>query len=105
MGYNSYRECKLFTNVIINFMDEVIIQTKINSELKEEAEAILQAMGLTTSEAIRVFLQQIVNSGRFPFQLSLPQPNEETLQALQELEARKGELFDSPDSLFASWEG
>jgi DNA-damage-inducible protein J len=84
-------------------MKGVIIQTEINPELKEEAEAILQAMGLTTSEAIRVFLQQIVNSGGFPFPLSLPQPNDETRQALQELETGGGEVFESPNDLFTTW--
>lgn len=88
----------------MNTMNEVIVQTEVSSELKEEAEAILEAMGLTTAEAIRVFLQQIVNSGGFPFELSPKQMNQETLQAVQELEAGDGEVFSSPDDLFASWE-
>jgi addiction module RelB/DinJ family antitoxin len=44
------------------------VQARISPELKEEAEAIFASMGMTTAEAIRIFLQQTVNMGGLPFQ-------------------------------------
>jgi addiction module RelB/DinJ family antitoxin len=44
------------------------IQAEISPEVKQEAEAIFAAMGMTTAEAIRLFLYQTVNSRALPFQ-------------------------------------
>ena len=58
---------KNITN-IKKFMTDTIIQVRVSSLLKERAENILSAMGLKTSEAIRMFLQQTVNDKKLPFQ-------------------------------------
>ena len=84
-------------------MPNVTVQARITPELKEEAEVILGAIGLTSAEAIRVFLQQIVNSGGLPFQPTAKRPNAETLDAMLELENRGGHVFDSAEALFADW--
>lgn len=62
------------------------VQARVSPELKQEAEAIFAAIGLKTSDAIRLFLQQSVNSGGLPFQLMAKKPNTETLAALKEAE-------------------
>ncbi|RME65705.1 MAG: type II toxin-antitoxin system RelB/DinJ family antitoxin [Caldilineae bacterium] len=85
-------------------MKKVTIQTRVTPELKEEAEKVLDAMGMSTAEAIRIFLQQVVNSGSFPFQPTPKRPNPETLQAMLELENGGGEVFETPDDLFADWQ-
>ncbi|MBP7964222.1 MAG: type II toxin-antitoxin system RelB/DinJ family antitoxin [Caldilineaceae bacterium] len=84
-------------------MPNVTVQARITPELKNEADAILGAIGLTTAEAIRVFLQQIVNSGGLPFQPTAKRPNTETLEAMLELENGGGQMFDSVEALFADW--
>ena len=84
-------------------MGKVSVQARISPELKEQAEAILAAMGLSTSDAIRIFLQQTVNSGGLPFQPSAKRPNLETLAAMSELEEGGGQRFDSTQDLFADW--
>jgi len=53
-------------------MPNVTVQARVGPELKQEAEAVFSAIGMTTAEAIRVFLQQAVNSGGF---LSSRPPN------------------------------
>jgi DNA-damage-inducible protein J len=85
-------------------MTNVTVQARITPELKEEAEAVLASMGFTTADAIRVFLQQIVNSGGLPFQPTAKQPNAATREAMLELESGGGEVFDSTEELFADWE-
>lgn len=49
-------------------MANVTVQARVKPELKAEVEAILSTLGLSTSDAIRVYLHQIVNSRGLPFQ-------------------------------------
>jgi DNA-damage-inducible protein J len=85
-------------------MSNVTVQARVNLELKQEAEAVFSAIGMTTAEAIRVFLQQAVNSGGLPFQPTAKIPNAETLAAIVELEDGGGETFSTTDDLFDDWQ-
>jgi len=84
-------------------MANITMQARISPELKQQAEAILAAIGLSTADAIRLFLQQTVNSGGLPFQPSAKRPNAETLAAMLELEKGGGQTFASTEELFADW--
>ncbi len=84
-------------------MPNVTVQARIDPTLKQEAEAIFAAIGLTTAEAIRVFMQQAVNSGGLPFRPSAKTPNAGTLAAMMELEDGGGESFATTDELFSDW--
>jgi DNA-damage-inducible protein J len=86
-------------------MPNITVQARVNAELKQEAEAVFSAIGLTTAEAIRVFLQQSVNSGGLPFQPTAKKPNAETLAAMTELEDGGGEVFAATNDLFDNWKG
>ena len=76
------------------------VQARIDTKLKAEAEAVFSAIGLKTSEAIRLFLQQSVNSGGLPFRPQAKQPNEVTLKAMQELEEGKGHLYGNSQEMY-----
>lgn len=84
-------------------MSNVTIQSRVSPELKQQAEAVFGALGLSTSDAIRMFLQQSVNVGGLPFQPVVKQPNQETLEAMKELESGGGQMFGSTSELFADW--
>ena len=85
-------------------MSKATVQARVNAELKQEAEAVFAAIGMTTAEAIRVFLQQAVNSGGLPFQPTAKLPNAQTWAAITELEDGGGQLFSAPEELFANWQ-
>jgi len=68
------------------------IQIRISDELKSDAEAIFNDIGISISEAIRLFFKQTVNHGGIPFQLKQKQPNQETLQAFKEAEENLDQL-------------
>jgi addiction module RelB/DinJ family antitoxin len=53
-------------------MSETVIRSRIDSGLKLEAQALLERFGLTMSEAIRIFLNQVVIEKGLPFQIKLP---------------------------------
>jgi DNA-damage-inducible protein J len=85
-------------------MSNVTIQARVSPELKQQAEAVFDAIGMTTAEAIRVFLKQAVNSGGLPFQPTAKLPNQETVAAIMELEDGGGERLQTADDLFADWQ-
>jgi DNA-damage-inducible protein J len=62
----------------------ITLQTRVNEDLKVRAESLFKDMGMTTTEAIRLFLTQCVNHGKLPFQPVGKQPNKYTLEALRE---------------------
>lgn len=67
-------------------MPNITIQSRIKPELKEEAEAILDSIGLSMGDAIRLFLQQVVNSGGLPFTPTTKRPKTATRAAMQEFD-------------------
>lgn len=61
------------------------LQARIDDELAEKAESILSDIGLTRSEALTLFYQQIILNNGLPFEVRLPQKlSEETVAALEE---------------------
>jgi len=80
------------------------VQARVSPELKEQADTILNAMGLKTAEAIRLFLQQVVNTGGLPFQPRTKVANADTIDAMKELEAGGGKVYNSPEALFNNLE-
>ena len=66
------------------------IHARIDPGLKANVSAILRSLGLSESDAIRLFYQQIRINRGIPFQIKLP--NEETLAALDEFANRKNTL-------------
>lgn len=69
-------------------MKTTTIQTRIDTDLKKNAERILSSIGLDITSAIRLFLTQCVVQRRLPFHAIAPaeEPNEETIAAMQEAE-------------------
>lgn len=67
--------------------------------LKKETERILNQLGLSTTEAIRIFFQQVKLQRGLPFEMKLP--NETTHQAIIETKAgQKLKEFDTTEELF-----
>ncbi len=53
-------------------MADSVVRSRINSDIKLEAQALLEKFGLSMSEAIRLFLHQVVIEKGLPFQVKLP---------------------------------
>jgi DNA-damage-inducible protein J len=84
-------------------VSNVTIQLQVSPELKQQAEAVFAALGLSTPAAIRMFLQQSVSVGGLPFQPVAKRPNKETLAAMEELENGGGQVFGAVAELVADW--
>lgn len=80
-----------------------MIQARIEPETKRKAEAVLKHLGLSSTDAIRLFYRQIVLRRGLPFVVAVP--NETTATTLRKSRAGKEvEAFDGLDEMFQSWE-
>jgi len=71
---------------------------RVEESSYQQAKEILSKMGLNYSQAISVFNNMIVLNKGLPFELKIP--NNDTKQALHELETKKGKTFKNVDQLF-----
>lgn len=76
-----------------------IVRARIDPKVKEEAEAVLEAIGLTVSDAVRLMMVRVVQERKLPFEPLIP--NEETIQAMLEARRGGGKRFGSVDELMA----
>ena len=79
-------------------MPNQLVQARIDAAVKEEAAAVLAAMGLTVSGAVRLLLTKVAHEKALPFSPLVP--NAETIEAMRE--ARRGNLpqFTTVEDLF-----
>src|SRR5215471_14607225 len=77
-----------------------VVRARIDEQTKNEAAAVLKAIGLTVSDAFRLMMVKIAREKALPFELLVP--NEETIEAMKA--ARRGELttVGPPGKLIAS---
>lgn len=63
-----------------------VLQTRIDSETKKDAELLFNSLGLDITTAIRLFLKQCINQQKIPFEIVPPQEkfSEYTLAAIEE---------------------
>ena len=46
-----------------------LVQTRIDAEIRDRASAVLEGLGLTVSDAVRILLTRIANEGALPLEL------------------------------------
>ena len=64
------------------------ITARVEPKLKASAGKVLHKVGVSTSDAITMFLRQVVLQGGLPFEVRVP--NAETKRAIEELESGGG---------------
>lgn len=62
-------------------MSTSLVQVRIDDELKNEATAVYDALGIDLSTAVRMFLKRSVMVNGIPFSMSLPKKNEKAEKA------------------------
>lgn len=83
-------------------MKTATIHTRIEPEIKNQAEQILSRLGLTHTEAIGIFYRQICLGNGLPFPVEIP--NKCTAETLAK--SRRGEeleTFASLEEMFETW--
>ena len=80
-------------------MKDSIVRARIDGNIKEKAEKILHKLGLSTSEAINVYFNQILLVNGLPFELKIP--NSKTQKVFQDSENRENLIkAENADDMF-----
>ena len=67
-----------------------MLSTRIDHNTKLAFTNICEGMGLSTSQALKLFAKAVINYGGIPSELKAKMPNAMTVAAIKELEANKG---------------
>ncbi len=78
------------------------LHIRIEPIVKQRAEETLSDLGLSITEAINVFLNQVILNDGIPFEIRKPKFNKETIQAIEDTKNGKNlsKTFDSVDEMF-----
>ncbi len=84
-------------------MKTAVVHARLEPQMKRKAEGVLNRLGISPTEAIRIFYRQISLRNGLPFAVEIP--NERTAATLAK--SRNGDEvteFDSLADMFESWE-
>ncbi len=83
-----------------------MLRARIDEKTKAQGDAVLEAIGLSASDAVRLLYRRMIAEQAFPLELKVP--NAETRAAMEEshaiLRARKAR-FDEGKDLISSLDG
>jgi len=73
---------------------ETYVRARIDEQLKSDAEHILDRLGMTTTEAIRLFFNQVRLRKGIPFTLRLEEDNSDILMPVEKRQAMLDSFYD-----------
>ena len=78
------------------------LHIRVKPDVKAKAEQTLRDLGLSITEAVNVFLNQVILQEGIPFKIEKPRFNKETLQAMEDVKNNKNlsKTFDSIEDMF-----
>lgn len=81
------------------------ISIRMDKDVKAQADALFTELGMNLTTAFNIFVRQSLREGKIPFEVSLNQPNKDTVAAMLEAEriARDPSIkgYDNLDELFS----
>lgn len=78
----------------IRMAANAVVRSRINIDVKEKAAAVLEEMGLTVSDVMRIVLTRVVNEKALPFDL---RPNKLTRETMRKT-AKGVEVHQAKDA-------
>lgn len=77
-----------------------MVHVRLDENLKAQATETLAAMGLTVSDAVRVFLTRVVADKELPFAIKAPNAvTQAAMEEAREILANRRARFDSAEAL------
>ena len=96
--------CVTMYNIATQFgvisMKSEMLSTRIDHETKVAFTNICDEVGLSPSQALKLFARAVINHGGIPFEVKARQPNGTTVAAIKELVEGKGRQSPSVDNMF-----
>lgn len=85
-------------------MKTTTLNIRMDNDLKERFDAFCEDMGMSMSTCVNIFARKAVRENRIPFVVGAEVPNEETLEALNEVKRMKadktiGKSYDDVDTM------
>lgn len=77
---------------------DAIVRSRIDKGVKDEATKILADLGLTVSDGIKIFMNQVVINQGLPFPVSRI-PSVRLMEAVREIDSGGGKPFSSVSDL------
>jgi len=81
-------------------MKTEMLSTRIDHDTKLAFTNVCEDMGLSTSQALKLFAKAVINHGGIPFELKAKTPNALTTAAIEELESGNGNAAKNVEQLF-----
>mgnify|MGYP000636058535 FL=1 len=75
-------------------MQDAVVRARVDSGLKNDTEQVFEKLGLTTTEAIRLFLAQVKLRGGLPFDVRIPTDNSDLLLSPSSRQSALDSVFD-----------
>lgn len=85
-------------------MKAEMLSTRIDQETKLAFTNVCEEIGLSPSQAIKLFAKAVINYGGIPFELKAKQPNALTAAAIEELESGRGQTASTIEELLGNLE-
>ena len=60
------------------------IQIRIEEGIKKQAVELLEGLGLNLSDAVNIFLRQVILQNGIPFEVKYPELKQEVIEAMEE---------------------
>ncbi len=64
-------------------MQDTVVRARVSSELKLETEKVFEELGITTTDAIRMFLSQVRIHGGLPFSVKVRRESNDLLRSTE----------------------
>ena len=83
--------------------NDATVHVRMDSKLKDSAESVFSQLGLSSSDAIKLFYKQVELNGGLPFEIKIPASVLAKQRLMRELEegelsARNGDWIDIDES-------
>ena len=83
--------------------NDATVHVRMDSKLKDSAESVFSQLGLSSSDAIKLFYKQVELNGGLPFEIKIPASVLAKQRLMHELEegelsARNGDWIDIDES-------
>jgi DNA-damage-inducible protein J len=75
-------------------MSDTMVRARVDPKLKDETDKIFSELGISTTEAIRMFLAQVRLRRGLPFSVGLPSDNEDLLTTPEMRQSALDSVYD-----------
>jgi DNA-damage-inducible protein J len=75
-------------------MSDTVVRARVDPGLKDETDKIFSELGISTTDAIRMFLAQVKLRRGLPFPVGLPSDNDDLLLASEARQAALDSVYD-----------